>query len=133
MKMGETADLGVTLSLAKNVYDDDSIARAAHEFTARCTVSVADAASGENWQVSFSRPIKLETLESIASDFSRSVLDFTLRSRLRKQTDALRNVIIAQAFSRTNLVSPDLDDVQPGEDPSGFSVPDPETGRIHND
>jgi len=57
--------------------------------------------------------------------------DFVLRERLEHETRNIRELIVRQAFERSNLQWPDLDSARPGDDPLRFGVPDIETGRTH--
>ena len=44
--------------------------------------------------------------EETLADFRNEVLDQTLRERIREETEPMRTLILAQAFSRTGLVEP---------------------------
>jgi His-Xaa-Ser system protein HxsD len=44
-------------------------------------------------------------LLDLANAFRREVVDQDLRLQIRKQTEAVRNVILAHAFSRTGIIS----------------------------
>jgi His-Xaa-Ser system protein HxsD len=50
-------------------------------------------------------PFRQEDLESLAVRFRRELIDQDMRERLAQQTDAIRNVIIAHAFSRVPLLA----------------------------
>lgn len=43
----------------------------------------------------------------IAEDFKREVLDQDLRSTIASETEQIRNLILAHAFSKTSLISKD--------------------------
>ena len=52
-----------------------------------------------------------------ASDFPTEVLDQELRESISQETEGVRNLLLAQAFSSLSLVDPDSDKVEFGHDP----------------
>lgn len=83
-------------------YTADAVERAAYRFSDRLSSEVsADAASitcvlrvsGGDAQA-----------EQVLADFRNEVLDQTLRARIRDETREVRNLILALAFSNTELV-----------------------------
>jgi His-Xaa-Ser system protein HxsD len=48
-----------------------------------------------------------DVASTILSDFRKEVLDQTLRERIRSETEGVRNLILALAFSNTGLASED--------------------------
>ncbi len=88
-----------------SAYSADAIQRAAYRFSNRlsldlrrvkgtfaCTLLIRDEFAGE--------------AEEIAAEFRNEVLDQTLRERIRAETEGVRNVILALAFSQTGLAEP---------------------------
>lgn len=45
--------------------------------------------------------------ETFEADFNRDLLDQDLRERIAEETGPLKNLILAQVFSKTNLLDPD--------------------------
>ncbi len=56
-------------------------------------------------QLTFSSPVSDEEGARLVEDFRKEVLDQDLRERLKSETEAVRNVILAHAFSKTGLVN----------------------------
>lgn len=54
-------------------------------------------------QLTFSSPATEEEGGRLVEDFRKEVLDQDLRERLKTETEAVRNVILAHAFSKTGL------------------------------
>ena len=52
------------------------------------------------------RPVGELDLEAEVESFRSEVLDQTLRERIRAETEPIRTMILAQAFSRTGVVDP---------------------------
>ena len=53
----------------------------------------------------FTTSINEETCAQIVDDFKKEVLDQDLRERLKEETESVRNLILAHAFSRTGIIS----------------------------
>jgi His-Xaa-Ser system protein HxsD len=47
-----------------------------------------------------------DELDRLIADFRNEVLDYTLRERIREETRDVRTVILALAFTDTQLVEP---------------------------
>lgn len=56
-------------------------------------------------QLVFSSPVSDEDGHRLVEDFKKEVLDQDLRERLKSETEAVRNVILAHAFSKTGLIT----------------------------
>jgi His-Xaa-Ser system protein HxsD len=87
-------------------YSADAIQRAAYRLSDRLSVDLTAEES------SFRCVLHLSTedtavSEAILSDFRNEVLDQVLRERIRVETEGVRNVILALAFSNTGLISED--------------------------
>ena len=50
-------------------------------------------------------------------EFWRRLIDQELREKIKKETQPIRDLIIAQAFSHLNLVNSDIDEGNPFDDP----------------
>jgi len=51
------------------------------------------------------RPREEQTLDGLIDEFRREVIDHDLRIEVRKQTEGVRNLILAHAFSKTGIVT----------------------------
>lgn len=85
-------------------YSADAIQRAAYRFSDRLSLElVVD-------ETVFRCVLNVETddgqeADLVVSDFRKEVLDQVLRERIRNDTESVRNVILALAFSKTGLTS----------------------------
>lgn len=81
----------------------DDVQRAAYKFTDRCcaTVSLVN-----GWVVCDLEidPKCADGVETITHELRKEILDQALRSRIKAETESVRNLILAHAFSRTGLV-----------------------------
>ncbi len=121
----------VRVVLDPSVYSERVVLRAIHSLAPKLTGTMSVAPSG-------ALIVELHTLdrEFVSAEAQRGRLmialgDFVLRERLEAETRATRELVVRQAFERTNLQWPELDLVSPGEDPLRLGNPDPETGRSH--
>ena len=127
--VAEHAEQGITLTFDLAWYEPEAIQRAAHAFTGRCYVHL-ESASNESVMVRlFPKQLSPDVctpaaLAALVGEFGNAVLDHTLRIHLKRETNGIRNVLIAQAFSQVDLLHPELAAVQPGSDHLGVSRPD---------
>ncbi len=107
----------VTLDL--RVHSMEAVKKAAYRFGGGCHASLKLA--DEHHVVVELRPRDLLQVQtSLASDFELAVLDEGLRADIAKQTEAVRNLIIAAAFSKTSLLDPEGEDGRIEDDPLGI-------------
>lgn len=95
------------LRVSRSLYGIEPIAKAAHAFTGRCFVRLDNI--GDDVIVTIERKQPHDDAQVLASDMANEILDQMLRAHLKAETEAVRRLILAQAFSRTNLVHPEFD------------------------
>jgi His-Xaa-Ser system protein HxsD len=100
----EDGSLSILLDLA--VYTDTSIKKASYKFAADCSILLLTHASNQMKAIlSFSENTGLETKKTIARALCNEIIDQDLREKIAKETEATRNLILAQAFSQTSLLT----------------------------
>lgn len=67
-----------------------------------------------------------DSIDRLASEFRNEVLDQELREVVAKETEAVRNLILVQAFSKTALLDNAADSADFRSDPLGIRAPDKE-------
>jgi His-Xaa-Ser system protein HxsD len=105
----DAADPGgaIEIGFAAETTSIDAIQRAAYRFADRFSLELLP--GGEQHRCLL-RPLGESPLEAEVESFRVEVLDQTLRGRIRAETEPIRTMILAQAFSRTGVVDPkDLD------------------------
>ena len=55
--------------------------------------------------LNFTSPISDESFARLVDEFKKEVLDQDLREKLKVETEPVRNLILAHAFSKTGIVS----------------------------
>jgi His-Xaa-Ser system protein HxsD len=93
---------GITLAFDQATVDLDALQRSAYAVAAEATVDIR--VSGADYVCTLF-PRRDETdAEELRHRFRAEVNDQILRVRIAKETDPLRNLVFALAFSRTGLV-----------------------------
>lgn len=87
------------------VYGLPALLKVADKFTDRCFVHLQK--RGEHIvEVRFrSKDHPLVSLDSIAGEFVNEILDQTLREIVSRESEPVRNLVLAHALSRVDLVS----------------------------
>ena len=106
-----------------DVYGLQPLLKTAHRFTDRAFIHLEYERDGVVL-VRFKTKRRLDSLQDIAGEFLNELLDQQLRERLSLQTEPVRRLILAQAFSRTNLLNPELDNADRMSDPLDVQTPD---------
>jgi His-Xaa-Ser system protein HxsD len=95
----------IRLSLDLKVYRLSAIQKTGYRFAARCTAILGES---EGHRLPVTLVFRPETTEADALEIGRlffqEMLDQELREQVGDETRALRNLIIAQAFSKTDLI-----------------------------
>jgi His-Xaa-Ser system protein HxsD len=97
----------VELDFAVETASVDALQRAAYRFCDRFSCELIP---GDNAHRCLLTPIGDVDVATEVAGFRTEVLDQALRERIRAETEPIRTMILAQAFSRTGVVDPqDLD------------------------
>ncbi|WP_251866002.1 His-Xaa-Ser system protein HxsD [Achromobacter sp. Marseille-Q4962] len=88
----------------KACHSYDDVQRAAYKFIDRCSVVVSVGDSQIVCDVELDEKCT-QSVDLISQQIRKEVLDQTLRSRIRSETEDVRNLILAHAFSRTGLAN----------------------------
>jgi His-Xaa-Ser system protein HxsD len=97
----------VEVSFAAATTSIEAIQRAAYRFCDRFSCELVP---GEDFHRCLLTPTAIDDAEAEIANFRTEVLDQTLRERIRAETEPIRTMILAHAFSKTGVVdSRDLD------------------------
>jgi His-Xaa-Ser system protein HxsD len=94
------------VELDPTVYRLEAIKKAAYKFGDRCFVQIDTCANGRVVIILKTKRVLMDDLEQLAGEFRNEVLDQELREVVAKETEAVRNLLLAQAFSKTALLDP---------------------------
>lgn len=102
------ADGTVRVVLNADAYGLAAVQKTAYTFADRCTALIGRVSDGA---LPLSLVFRPSTTESealdVASRFLQDLLDQELREQIGDETRAIRSLILAHAFSRTNLIRRD--------------------------
>ncbi len=90
------------LTFENSVFGHEVIKRALYRFAERCC---CDIALGDRHTVVTVHANESENLKQLEVDIHNEVLDQDLRSSIAQETQHVRNLILANAFSKTNLIA----------------------------
>lgn len=104
------------------IYSLEAVLKSAYRFTGRCYLHLQQSGSAVEVRM---RP-KQEQMDPDVPvrEFLNDLLDQRLRSVLAEETAPVRNLIMAHALSRADLVRPDLTSAEPSADPSHVAHPE---------
>jgi len=96
------------LSLDTAIYSLEAIKRTAYKFADRSSVVISPSTgSAVSVVFNFIGKFAANDPEQVISDFCNELLDQDLRETISRETTPLRNLILAHAFSRTQLADED--------------------------
>jgi His-Xaa-Ser system protein HxsD len=110
------------------VYSLPSLLKVAHKFTDRCFVHLQHR-SERTVEVRFQSKNTEVPLDSIAGEFCNEVLDQTLREIVGRESEPVRNLVLAHALSRVNFANleselrpPTAQDAQENQPPQNDDI-----------
>lgn len=119
-------DGALRVSLPLDVYGLEAIFRSCYWLTDRCYVYLAPPTNGLIDVVLVSKSGSLPDTDQLTWDFLNDLVDQHLRVRIGEETRAIREIIVAQAFSEADLIDDagnllrDSGTAPPGDDPKGI-------------
>lgn len=116
---------GVAVYLDGKVYRLSAVKKAAYKFGDRCHVHLT--AEDSRTKVILKARKKLENVDHLAGEFCNEVLDQELREVVADETSNIRDLLIAQAFSKTSLIQPQFESEDFRQDSAEIHIPDNES------
>jgi His-Xaa-Ser system protein HxsD len=112
----------ITLSVDATVYGLSAVKKAAYRLGDRCFVQI-EAPTGAPIVVRLSPKSADMPIERLEGEFRNELLDQDLRESIAKETERVRNLILAQAFSGAALTDTVADTADYRDDPLGIGRP----------
>jgi His-Xaa-Ser system protein HxsD len=103
---------GVMLTVDLETYGMGPLLRTAHQFTGRCFVQLQNR-QGHLITVALHSMNGQVSRNQLEGEFMNALLDHTLRERIARETEGVRNLILAHALSRTSLIAAPLEQDTP--------------------
>ena len=110
---------GILVVLNTAVYRLSAIKTAAYKFGDRFHTLITPGKPGFV-EVTLKPKGTRNDLEFVAGQFCNEVLDEDLREEVGEKTEAVRNLLLAHALSRTSLIDPELESADYHDDPLGI-------------
>lgn len=88
-----------------SVYSADAVKRALYRFSDRFVADIKQQDSEFVCLIEFPTGVSAEAMQRDTASFKKEVLDQDLREKIRAETAAVRNLILAHAFSKTGLIA----------------------------
>jgi len=114
----------VSIELDPACYRIEAIKKAAYRFGGRCFVELSTTAEGRMVVTLRPKVPGSADVQHLAGEFGNEVLDQELREVVAKETEVVRNLLVAQAFSKTSLLDPTGETADFREDPLGIRAQD---------
>jgi His-Xaa-Ser system protein HxsD len=109
----------IIVSVDASVYRLSAVKKAAYRLGDRCFVQIEAPAEGRI-QVRLTAKSENAPLDTLQGDFQNELLDQDLRESIALETERVRNVILAQAFSGASLTDAVADAADYRDDPLGI-------------
>lgn len=109
----------ITIIFDSHVYRLSAAKKAAYRLGDRCFVKIAILPEG-GIQVKLTAKSEKVSLEALEGDFRNELLDQDLRESIAEETERIRNLLLAQAFSGLSLTDAETDTTDYREDPLGI-------------
>jgi His-Xaa-Ser system protein HxsD len=122
---GEQQTIPVVLEVDPKIYRLSAIKKAAYKFGDRCHVIIATD-DHSMIRVTMYAKVGVHDAGTLAGELQNEILDQELREVVAAETEGVRNVLLAQAFSETSLLDPLGDSGDADADPLGIRKADRE-------
>ena len=87
------------------VFSIDAIKAACYRFSDKCSPAIEVQERTIVCQLQFDSKLSDASIVSEIENFRKEVLDQELRQKLKAETEPIRNLILAHAFSKTGLIA----------------------------
>lgn len=127
-----TGEGGVVLEVSLNGYSLTALHKVAHRFTDRYYVHLNPVGEESPAQYlvrlqpkpSNAKDFGSLDVENLAGEFANELLDQTLREEVARESEPVRNLILAHALSSADFLHPELEAADPSDDPRDITRPD---------
>lgn len=95
---------GLVLTFNEDIYSIDTLKKAAYKGISNYSVVINEKGTQLECLFSFPPETPSEKISFLMDDFKKEVLDQDLRETIKKETEGVRNLILAHAFSKAGLI-----------------------------
>ena len=105
MKGSEKEAKSVSVSFDSHVFSLMAVKKAAYRYIDSFSADINVKDEEIRCLLNFTSPRSDESCARLVDDFKKEVLDQDLREKLKIETEPVRNLILAHAFSKTGIIS----------------------------
>jgi len=117
----ETASESLSLPVDTAIYSLEALFRVCYIFTDRCYLFLTPADESSVINVFITGKTSDCNLRAIAGEFSNELINQKVRSDIALETNAIRELIVAQAFAEADLLDRSLSESSYIDDPKGIT------------
>lgn len=103
----ENADGTTSISFDPATTPLDAIKKAAYKFAKDCSIVITSSKTAYIAHITFFGSLEPDKKTRLTGAFCNEVIDQELRETIAAKTEDIRNLILAQAFSKTSLIQND--------------------------
>jgi His-Xaa-Ser system protein HxsD len=105
MSQSERPADAISITFDSQVYSLTAVKKAAYKYLDRFSADISIVGTKINCRLTFTSSNDQGSRQRLVEDFRKEVLDQDLREALKVETEAVRNLILAYAFSQTAIPS----------------------------
>lgn len=95
----------ISVNFDSHVYTLIAVKKAAYKYLDSFSADISLTNDEVRCLLKLTSPGSVESFAKLVDDFKKEVLDQDLRETLKIETEAVRNLILAHAFSKTGIIS----------------------------
>jgi His-Xaa-Ser system protein HxsD len=106
VQRSESIDLSImNIVVDLNLYSLIAVKKSCYKFTADCSIQMNCIGQDKVGLIfTFPAGVSIEAKDRLIADFYNELIDQDLRDIISKETEQVRNLILAEAFSKTSLL-----------------------------
>ena len=105
MKGEEKEAKTIAVNFDSHVFSLTAVKKAAYRYIDSFSADISVKDDEIRCLLNFTSPKSDESCARLTDDFKKEVLDQDLREKLKAETEPVRNLILAHAFSKTGIIS----------------------------
>lgn len=119
----DSSHSNLSIFVDTSVYPLEVLFRTCYAFTDRCYLFLSTSEASGVISVRFKQKLESCDLESVAGEFSNELINQRVRLDIANETRAIRELIVAQAFTEADLIDKSECEASYSDDPKGISIP----------
>jgi His-Xaa-Ser system protein HxsD len=97
--------MNYSIKFSSELYSAECLKKSAYKYIDKFSLSIQPKNGQFECELNFEESLSQNAIEQIVDDFKKEILDQDLRQIIKKETEPVRNLILAHTFSKTGLIS----------------------------